>query len=304
MLMSTIYRAPERAADGFDVPSIDQIISPQTDRFPRLAVLGSIGLLLVGGYAALEPSGPPGLKAQPAEAHSQKRDKQDDQKSDQHHRRDCTTFRIAPKDIYAGSGCGQEGATAEIVGDGHLEKGWSYSAIVTSGVKKCFFVRQGVLPRPARSDPKLISLCQSYYPKLVESKRTYLTKYNCDFLPPRTNDPSEVPLQGCRSGTRHTPIVSTCLKNVVFRNYATAEPSPWNADGTATAGFSDKVKDSQGRKAVSYRVKIKDRPRNGHKAGAAVIRGTKKEHGWGLMYPDCPDPHMLRGGVSTLTKQG
>lgn len=252
-------RAPEGAAGGLNVHLIEQLTAKTMDRLPGLALLGTVGLMALSGYA---------VPSQPAEASDQQHGQQTDHKSEKRKpRKDCTTFRIAPKDIYAGSGCGAEGATAETVGDGHLEKGWSYSAIVTDGVKKCFFVRQGVLPAPSVSDPAQLATCAAFYPKLVEQKRTYLRKFNCDFL--------ATGIQGCRSGTFYTPITADCKDDRVFRNYATVNATPWNADGKAPAGFSQAVKNSQGRKAVSYRVEIKDTGEGGHD-GAVVIRSLKK----------------------------
>lgn len=293
--------SPEGADGDLNGSAINQIVHYAAERLSALAVVGTMGMLAAGSYVLLEQSDS-ALNASSAQANSKKhKDESEAQSKTRPTRTDCSTYRVAANDIYAGSGCAKEGATAETVGDGHIEKGWVYSAIVSRGVKKCFFVQRNKFPKPKHSDPIHVASCEGYFYNLVMNKYAYLKKYNCRFLPPRTNHPAELPLQGCRSGTTYpyTPIVSKCTKNVVFRNYATADPSPWNADGKARAGFSEEVISSKGREKVSYRVEIKDKPRNGRKGGAAVIRGVSKRHGWGLMYPDCPDQSQLRGGTPT-----
>lgn len=294
-------KAPEGADSDLSRSAIEQIANYAADKLSMLAMAGAVGVLAAGSCALLEQSNA-ALKASPVQANGKKHPDENGAKAKTRPpRTDCSTYRVAANDIYAGSGCAKEGATAETVGDGHIEKGWVYSAIVSRGVKKCFFVQRHKFPKPKRSDPLHVASCEGYFINLVMNKYAYLRKYNCRFLPPRTNHPAELPLQGCRSGTTYpyTPIVSKCTKNVVFRNYATADPSPWNADGKARAGFSEEVISSKGREKVSYRVEIKDKPRNGRKGGAAVIRGVSKRHGWGLMYPDCPDQSQLRGGTPT-----
>ncbi len=320
--MSPSKRAPEEAPARLHIPPIDQIINCANQSFRRLAVMGAVGLLAVGGEnLALSNTDPGSFRTDVAQAHGDQhiinllkqlehhkpvqpatpeqpvtpiQPSQSSQPKAQHnihHRGSCTTFRIAANDIYAGSGCANKGTTAEIVDNGHQEKGWVYSAIVSRGVKKCFYVKKGKLPAPANSDPNLISTCRAFYPTLAEQKYTYLKKYNCKFLPGG--------LQACRSGTFYTPIASTCKRNVVYRNYATKDATPWNADGKAAAGLTEKVKNSEGRLAVSYRVQIKE-AKNGNKAGAAVIRGLEESHGWGVMDPSCPKKNKLQGGTPTI----
>ena len=208
--------------------------------------------------------------------------------------KDCTSLRRQAKGIYMGLACAQDGAESEVVYSETLEKGWVYSAIRIGNIYKCAYVMAGVLPQMSHK-PKIFEACQGFFNDLVKKRFTFFVEYNCGELRPG--------LEGCRGPTSPAEISDSCKEkkenneDLLFGNFATDKPSPFNVLGTGEGGFSMPLP-NEINSALSYRVKVRMGSADGK---AIVVRDTNNTPtlDWGLSLDECVGEEDRDGGPPT-----
>jgi hypothetical protein len=204
--------------------------------------------------------------------------------------KNCTSLRRRAKDIYMGIACAEDGAEAETVFSSTLEKGWVYSAVNVGGYYKCAFIMAGVLPE-MEHHPKIVSKCEDFYDSLVLQRYEYFKDYNCKEIKPG--------LEGCRSATPPREINDECQEvPVLYGNFATDDPTPFNVLGTGTGGFS-MVLPNEINSALGYRVQVRQGSEDGK---AIVVRDTNNTASldWGFTLNCFIPSSKRRGGTPTI----